>query len=279
MKRCGDDVERRSSVSIRLRPPTVWLASTSTLRTGSSRRSTTTCSTGRPRPLLDALDEVAAQHARARIQVGGDDDLVGAPLAHRVLQREVGIGVHHLAARLDAHLVQALRGSARAARGRPSARCRRRSRTRAAAVFCGHTTVQRIGPRAARRSIASISFWPPTVSLATTSDVGRRSCAGCRLRAASTSLPMRAVRRCRGRCSPAAACPSPPPSAPTGDLLAVAVQDRVHRAGDAVLVRAADDLRDLVEVEDRRRRGNLPLERARPPRVAGGAGPAGPARR
>ena len=32
-------------------------------------------------------------------------------------------------------------------------------------------------------------------------------------------------------------------------------EDRVARAGDAVLVRVADDLRDLVEVEDRRRRG------------------------
>ena len=39
------------------------------------------------------------------------------------------------------------------------------------------------------------------------------------------------------------------------------------RAGDAVLVRRADDLRDLVEVEDRRRRGDLPLERHRAPRV------------
>ena len=46
-----------------------------------------------------------------------------------------------------------------------------------------------------------------------------------------------------------------------------ASQHRVPRAGDAVLVRAADDLRDLVEVEDRRRRGDLPLERHRAPRV------------
>ena len=29
-------------------------------------------------------------------------------LAQRVLDREVGVGVHHLAARLDAHLVQTL---------------------------------------------------------------------------------------------------------------------------------------------------------------------------
>src|SRR5690349_15748391 len=45
-------------------------------------------------------------------------------------------------------------------------------------------------------------------------------------------------------------------------------EDRVPRTGDAVLVRVADDLRDLVEVEDRRRRADLPLERERAPRVA-----------
>src|SRR6266540_3880651 len=47
-----------------------------------------------------------------------------------------------------------------------------------------------------------------------------------------------------------------------------AVQQRVPRAGDAVLVRVADDLRDLVEVEHRRRRAHLPLERQRAPRIA-----------
>ena len=41
------------------------------------------------------------------------------------------------------------------------------------------------------------------------------------------------------------------------------------RRGRSVLVRAADHLRNLVEVEDRRRRGNLPLERERAPRVRG----------
>ena len=41
--------------------------------------------------------------------------------------------------------------------------------------------------------------------------------------------------------------------------------------GIAVLVRVADDLRDLVEVEDRRRRAHLPLERERAPRVVPGA--------
>ena len=50
-------------------------------------------------------------------------------------------------------------------------------------------------------------------------------------------------------------------------MRAGAVQQRVPRARHAVLVRAADDLRDLVEVEDRRRRRDLPLERQRTPRV------------
>ena len=49
----------------------------------------------------------------------------------------------------------------------------------------------------------------------------------------------------------------------------VAVEDRVARAANAVLVRAAHHLRDLVEVEDGRRRGDLPLERERPPRIGG----------
>ena len=49
--------------------------------------------------------------------------------------------------------------------------------------------------------------------------------------------------------------------------LRAALEDAVHRAGHAVLVRPADDRRDGVEVEDRRRRGDLPLERERAPRV------------
>src|SRR5215471_18021047 len=47
-------------------------------------------------------------------------------------------------------------------------------------------------------------------------------------------------------------------------------EDRVAGAGDAVLVRAADDLRDLREVEDRRRRAHLPLEAHGVPRVVAG---------
>ena len=66
---------------------------------------------------------------------------------------------------------------------------------------------------------------------------------------------------------------------PAGRRPRRALEDAVHRAGDAVLVGAADDRRDRVEVEDRRRRGDLPLERQRAPRVGRGARPAAPARR
>src|SRR3954471_2139514 len=45
------------------------------------------------------------------------------------------------------------------------------------------------------------------------------------------------------------------------------LEDPVDRARHAVLVRAADDGRHRVEVEERRRRGALPLQRERPPRV------------
>src|SRR3954451_25185777 len=48
------------------------------------------------------------------------------------------------------------------------------------------------------------------------------------------------------------------------------LEDRVPGARDAVLVRAADHRRDLVEVEDRRGRGHLPLDRVRAPRVSRG---------
>src|SRR4051794_26085060 len=50
----------------------------------------------------------------------------------------------------------------------------------------------------------------------------------------------------------------------------------VDGTGHAILVGAADDGGDLVEVEDRRRRGDLPPERERPPRVPRGARPAAP---
>ena len=55
---------------------------------------------------LHAVHEPLAQPARARLGMGGDDDLVVVLLAQRVHDRGVGIGVHQLAARLDARLAQ-----------------------------------------------------------------------------------------------------------------------------------------------------------------------------
>src|SRR5919106_1817432 len=50
--------------------------------------------------------EPLAQPARAGLGVGRDDDLVVVLLSQGVHDRGVGVGVHHLAVRLDARLVQ-----------------------------------------------------------------------------------------------------------------------------------------------------------------------------
>src|SRR5205807_6811989 len=55
------------------------------------------------------------------------------------------------------------------------------------------------------------------------------------------------------------------------------LEDPVHGPWNAVLVGAADDRRHRIEVEDRRRRGDLPLERQPAPRVRGGPWAAPPA--
>ena len=143
---------------------------TSTWRIGSSLRSTITCSTGSAGPLLDALDQVAAQPARARIRIGRDDDLVGAPLADRVLRRPgTGPGPSpRRCASMPSSRRRSSVSSSRIARGRADAVVvDHEAASRAGSA--GRSTVQRIGPRAARRSIASSSFCPPTVSFATTS--------------------------------------------------------------------------------------------------------------
>src|SRR5271167_5034221 len=58
--------------------------------------------------------------------------------------------------------------------------------------------------------------------------------------------------------------------------LGASLEDAVHSAGYAVFVGPADDGRNRVEVEDRGRRGDLPLERERSPGVGHGAGPTAP---
>src|ERR1700731_1675543 len=102
-----------------------------------------------------------------------------------------------------------------------------------------------------RARTVSSSLRPPSVSFATT-----------RISVIGGSFP--------GRHRDAAGGTRP-------DLGATA-EDAVHRAGHAVLVRPADDRRGRVEVEDRRRRRDLPLERQRAPRVRDRARTAAPAR-
>src|SRR5439155_21987094 len=91
-------------------------------------------------------------------------------------------------------------------------------------------------------SIASISRVPVTDSLATT-----RRCISARPSAEGASVD-------RHRFLGALALGG------TGE-------NGVARARSAVLVRTADDLRKLAEVEDGRRRGHLPFEWHCPPRV------------
>src|SRR3954453_10306469 len=131
-------------------------------------------------------------------------------------------------------------------------------------LLCGTTTKKRASPRPWRSRIASRSFAPPIVSLARTS---------------TFPIP-----------TPPSA-PPPPPGLPGRDgsrfpgrhgsaldLLAGGAEDAVHRARHAVLVRAPDDGRPVVEVEDGRRGAPLPLERERAPRVGLRAGAPAPGR-
>src|SRR6188768_4439690 len=106
-------------------------------------------------------------------------------------------------------------------------------------------TVMRTGPASACSRSALIRLSPATVSLATT-----------RTWRTSVSDPFQLAGL---------------------DAGSIPVEDRVPCAHHAVLVRCADDLRDLVEVEDRRRRGDLPLDRVGAPGVALGARAEAPA--
>src|SRR3954466_5726826 len=110
----------------------------------------------------------------------------------------------------------------------------------------GTQTITRVpSPLVAARSLTvSSSLPPPSVSFATTRMVliGSRSSSSLGGRLGVGARRGRLGLRRRGR--PA---------------------DAVDRPRHAVLVGAADDGRNLVEVEPRRRRGDLPLEGERPP--------------
>src|SRR3954447_7049479 len=120
----------------------------------------------------------------------------------------------------------------------------------------GTQIATRTSPSRACSRMRSSSSLPPSVSLATTRSVF--------MRLTPPEDPWASVgRRVLAR---------------AGGLrhLGAALEHAVDGAGDAVLVGAADDRRDRVEVEDRRRGRALPLERERAPRVRCGARPATP---
>ena len=222
-------------------PTTVSFATTSTFASPPSprARSTTTCSTGQARrpPCGSARRRCARSQPDRCSRVRRDDDLVDRrlELGERVAHRVDRVGLDDEAVRGDARLAQQRRASGRAA-GRPRrGACPRRRRSPRAAGSPGQIDGHAATSACLRAPLERLdaASAPATVSFATT-----RTCAQS---AAGTSSRL--------------------------DAAPVAVQHRVPRAGDAVLVRAADDLRDLVEVEDRRRRGDLPLERQRAPRV------------
>src|SRR5215208_4877971 len=110
----------------------------------------------------------------------------------------------------------------------------------------GTQIATRMSSSAACSRIFSSSSLPPSVSFATTRIVFIR---GSPPEDQSPSLGGRVLARAGGL-----------------RHLGTALEHAVDRAGNAVLVRAADDGRDRVEVEDGWRRGNLPLERERAPR-------------
>src|SRR3954453_13520512 len=111
-------------------------------------------------------------------------------------------------------------------------------------------TTDSSGSAAASSLVLSSRAPPPIVSLATT-------------RTRLMAVPPTRALAPRDHDVTARSCVTP------GRLLhAISLlEDPVPRAGPAVLIRPADDGRDVVEVEDRRRRGDLPLERERAPRV------------
>ena len=211
----------------------------------SSSRSTTTWSTGMPGGVGDALDQVAPQPARGRGREGRDEHLVGVVLGDRVHRGGVGVGVADLADGVDALLAQDLAREVDAHLGGVEdgvvvdhvavARVRARDADDHAQLLAGGLLLDALQQRLAAERLVRDDQDGLGHGLLLSRRLGRGWSR-------------------RGRTI-----------AHLG--LGGGAEDAVHRAGDAVLVRAADDRRDGVEVEDRRRRGDLPLERERAPRV------------
>src|SRR5450755_4023113 len=124
-------------------------------------------------------------------------------------------------------------------------------------LLWGTTRRKRTSPPPARSRTVSNSFLPPSVRLATT----RISFIGC----VSSSFAGGSDDARTGCSSSGSGC-----GRGRGE-------DGVHRSWHSVLVRTADDRRNSVEVEDRGRRGDLPLEGQASPGIADGSSSATPA--
>ena len=194
-----------------------------------------------PRGPLYAIDQIPAQPARLSGGVGGDDHLSGAAPGDRIHRRQEWV----VRRRLRRWRLFPLSPAATSrSRHELCAASRTASSwmTSPAVGFVWGTT-RRNCHIAFRRTCTrtSSSFSPPSVRLATTKYLFHRIvCSftrGCVENSARSTGGATDSRRARGWSEGA-----------------------VYRAWHAVLVRPADDGRDAVEVEDRRRRGNLPLE-------------------
>ena len=197
-------------------------------------------------PVPGPLDQVFAGQPVAVLGQGGEQDLAGFVGPDRVVEGEEGVAVHDLADRFDPVLGEDRHRHLDPGAGR-LAQLAGVDQLADGGLVLGRGDGDRGGVARPARVTACSSLRPPATSL-------RKTSSGC---ARARSLM------------------STPATAGSGslDLGAFAGHDRVAGAGHPELVGAADDPRDLVEVEDRRRRGDLPLDRVGAPGVGAAFGP------
>ena len=163
--------------------------------------SETTWSTGSPVSRAQALDQVAAQPARAGARERRDDDLVDALVVGRLHRRRERIGVHDLAVGVDPLRAQLRERAAQAPVG---------LRARGGRSLCGATIRKLAGPCAARARTRSRSSFEITVSFATTStlllELRRVVVAGDRRAAPGHSPAARVISRTTSRRSQPERC-------------------------------------------------------------------------
>ena len=230
---------------------------------------------------LRPLDQVLARQAEAGLVEAGEQDVVGLGRAHRVVQRQRRIRVHHRALGLDPELPQHGLGHVDAALGGVAALLDVDQLADDRQVLRGdHREVVGAGVRRARGRPCS-SLRPPATSLRKTrtrltpsregGGSGSPKVASSRFattsEACSEGVPTSVIAdlalagvdrrilalRLLARLEPSprsCGCSHPGPLG-LSDLGLLAGHDHVPRAGDAVLVGTADDARDLIEVEDR----------------------------